>query len=254
VKWRGSQMPGRRSAGLDELMIVNPGSPEATPQMIRIRPHERETQQEAVMAKVEGIREKVHLPIYDSIFVPPPPVTGTAPTLATTMADPRVIRYFVDVQNKTKLETNMQSAGQLSSSNSYEARSIRVIVSSLQPRKEDSKPEKLKQLWNEPEFVAALIYNSVTVFYVGEKVMIEAPTFMFPSGAGVFSGFPTTAGHGVPSPTDTFRFAEPVTIEPQQNFRVEIQFPRDIPEQVATAIGPLRIWVVLDGYMVRDVQ
>ena len=43
-------------------------------------------------------------------------------------------------------------------------------------------------------------------------------------------------------------------IEAQQNFRVEMQFPRDVPRPVAKAIGPLRVWVVLDGYMVRDVQ
>ena len=47
---------------------------------------------------------------------------------------------------------------------------------------------------------------------------------------------------------------EPVMIEAQQSFRVEMQFPRDVPRAVATATGPLRIWVVLDGYLTRDVQ
>ena len=51
------------------------------------------------------------------------------------MTDPRVIRFFVDVQNKTKLETNMQTAGQLPSQNSFEVRSLRVVVS--EPRAED---------------------------------------------------------------------------------------------------------------------
>ena len=45
------------------------------------------------------------------------------------MTDPRVIRFFVDVQNKTKLETNLQAAGQLPSLNSFEARALRVVVS-----------------------------------------------------------------------------------------------------------------------------
>ena len=58
----------------------------------------------------------------------------------------------------------------------------------------------------------------------------------------------------------TFRFAEPVIIEPQQNFRVEMMFPQGVPGQdpqigsLAKIRGPWRIWVVLDGYLTRDVQ
>ena len=33
------------------------------------------------------------------------------------MTDPRMIRFFVDVQNKTKLETNLQASGVLPSNN-----------------------------------------------------------------------------------------------------------------------------------------
>ena len=43
-------------------------------------------------------------------------------------------------------------------------------------------------------------------------------------------------------------------IEPQQNFRVEMLFPRDVPEDLSKLTGPFTIWVVLDGYLVRDVQ
>jgi hypothetical protein len=240
-------MARTRRPPLDELMIVNPGSP-AAPRVVRL-PGAKET----AMAKVEGLKEKLHYPLYDAFFVPPASANGT-PTFSSSMTDPRVIRYFVDVQNKTKLETNMQAAGQLPSLNSFEARAMRVVVSSLQPRKEDSRPEKLRHAFNEPEFMADLIYSSVTTLLVGEKTMIELPTFGFPSGAGVFSGFPSVATHGSPDPMATFRFAEPVMIEPQQNFRVELQFPREVPERVASVTGPLRVWVQLDGYMVRDVQ
>ena len=78
-----------------------------------------------------------------------------------------------------------------------------------------------------------MIYNSVTSLIVGEKTMIEAPTWWFPSGAGVSPGFPTVSNHGQPDPTATFSFAEPCFIEPQQNFRVEMLFPRDVPGQVS---------------------
>ena len=108
-----------------------------------------------------------------------------------------------------------------------------------------------------------MIYNSVTSLIVGEKIMIETPTWWFPAGAGVSPGFPTVSNHGEPDPTATFRFAEPCFIEPQQNFRVEMLFPRDVPGQAddhrpesgwRDVKGPLRIWVVLDGYLTRDVQ
>ena len=59
------------------------------------------------------------------------------------MTDPRVIRFFVDVQNKTKLETNLQAAGQLPSLNTFEARALRVVVSNL--RFEDMKKDKAGQ-------------------------------------------------------------------------------------------------------------
>ena len=207
------------------------------------------------MAKVQGVKEKLHFPLYDAFFVP-----DSDTTFQKAMTDPRVIRFFVDIQNKTKLETNLQASGVLPSLNTFEARALRVVVSNLRfpcpPVKE------LKSNLNESEILADLIYNSVTSLLVGEKIMIEAPTFWFPSGAGVFPGFPTVSSHGEPDPTATFRFAEPVFIEPQQNFRVEMLFPRGVPGQVAAndpirladVKGPLRIWVALDGYLTRDVQ
>jgi hypothetical protein len=214
------------------------------------------------MAKVQGVKEKLHSPLYDAFFVPGAPPDKT---FSAAMTDPRMIRFFVDVQNKTKLETNLQAAGVLPSLNTFEARALRVVVSSLHrydPKAQGPKAE-LKAERNEAEILADLIYNSVTALIVGEKVMIEMPTFWFPAGAGVSPGFSTVTNHGEPDPTATFRFAEPVFIEPQQNFRVEMLFPQGVPGQgaqqpdenkLAGVKGPLRIWVVLDGYLTRDVQ
>ncbi|HXH14317.1 MAG TPA: hypothetical protein VNP04_31715 [Alphaproteobacteria bacterium] len=214
------------------------------------------------MAKVQGVKEKLHSPIYDAFFVPDttPPVT-----FEKTMTDPRVIRFFVDVQNKTKLETNLQAAGVLPSLNTFEARALRVIVSNIRFDSRTFSDETVRKNLNESEILADLIYNSVTSLIVGEKIMIEMPTYWFPAGAGVSPGFPTVSSHGEPDPMATFRFAEPVLIEPQQNFRVEMLFPRGVPGQgttpttsevtkLANVTGPLRIWVVLDGYLTRDVQ
>lgn len=210
------------------------------------------------MGKVQGVKEKLHYPIYDAFFVP------NGETFQSKLTDPRMIRFFVDVQNKTRLETNLQAAGVLPSLNSFEARAMRVVVSSL-PSFIDNITEQEN---TEAGFLSDFIYSSVTTLLVGEKVMIEMPTYFFPSGAGVTQGGSDQNGgivynHGQPDPMSTFRFAEPVAIEPQQNFRVEISFPQGIPGQsrdggkpggLANAKGPLRIWVVLDGYLTRDVQ
>lgn len=344
------------------------------------------------MAVVKGIREKVHLPLYDSIAVKKEEQWRKDQGSST-------LKFFIDVQGKTKLETNMQSASQLSHYNTFEARAMRVIVSDLPAEfppettaedegydvVDDSEEENIFHLnptvggssgaigainvngaavpgTFEPAFVTAVgsttpaagavpisasveigldkivellreskgsddgfvslspdddevtltannvelsenqidrlvsfgasipvstsdlefllselqekdvppdfqlekeggitkfinkfIYNTVTTFYVGEKIMIQMPTFFFPSGAGAMNGHAAT--HGEPDPMATFRFAEPINIDRQQNFRVEIEVPdSDVLKELQRVYGPLFVWVVLDGYMTRDVQ
>ncbi len=223
------------------------------------------------MAKVQGMQEKLHSPLYDCFFVKEEykDKDNKIPKVFTDfMTDPRVIRFFVDIQSKTKLETNLQASGVLPSLNRFEARALRVVVSNLRPKEfgdSTGSGKSPRAPANESAILADLIYNSVTSLIVGEKIMIEMPTFWFPSGAGVSPG-QTVSNHGEPDPTATFRFAEPVYIESQQNFRVEIAFPQGVPgvptgvitepdtKKLAHVTGPLRIWVVLDGYLTRDVQ
>ena len=103
--------------------------------------------------------------------------------------------------------------------------------------------------------IGKFIYNTVTTLFVGEKIMIQMPTWFFPAGAGPFSESARFTTHGEPDPMATFRFAEPIYIDKQQNFRVEIEVPdSDTLKEIQKIYGPLNIWVVLDGYMTRDVQ
>ncbi len=189
------------------------------------------------MAVVKGIREKVHLPLYDAI-------TFDDKTTIKEQISARgnLLKFFVNIQDKTKLETNQQEAGVLSHYNTYEARAMRVI---LEP------PYDTTNKVFDTKFLSDCIYNSVTSFIVGEKVMIQAPTWFFPSGAGPSNV--TGETNGVPSPEATFRLAEPVQISHQQNFRVEIEFPRGVTDLKDT-LGPAKVWVVVDGYITRDVQ
>lgn len=314
------------------------------------------------MAVVQGIKEKVHLPIYDSIKVEPEKQLRDAENSST-------IKFFVNVQGKTKLETNLQSASLLPHYNTFEARAMRVVISDLPPEfsdeakgegeefevtDEDGKlidssgkvegatgfdatkkvvarfeldlkrlMELLKEARDSEEreteleidddsvtltangseltsaeidavsaaggvialsvadleeiiqdlgkqsppleqirpndgagtIVGRLIYNTVTSLFVGEKEMIKMPTWFFPGGAGLSTSGERFTNHGEPDPMATFRFAEPIFIDKQQNFRVEIEVPdSDTLKEIQKFYGPLFIWVVLDGYMTRDVQ
>src|SRR5258705_8927669 len=79
------------------------------------------------MAVVQGIREKVHLPLYDSLSVDGEKQIGDIEKSGT-------LKFFIDVQGKTKLETNLQSAGLLPHYNTFEARALRVVFSDLPPK------------------------------------------------------------------------------------------------------------------------
>jgi hypothetical protein len=108
---------------------------------------------------------------------------------------------------------------------------------------------------NGAEILSKLVYQSVTSFVVGEKTMMQMPTWFFPAGAGPYAEGGRVVTHGFPTPEATFHFAEPVLIDAQQNFRVEIEVPDATTlSELQRIYGPFFIWVVLDGYMQRDVQ
>jgi hypothetical protein len=319
------------------------------------------------MARVENVMERIQGPLYDSVSVDPGKQIGDVERSGT-------LKFFVNVQDKTKLETNLQSAALLPHYNTFEARAMRVVISDLPPEypsdenqgplattddlevsdpdgqgftittgttvakvtspsqplitaKVKTTVDLLASLFKEASesqdgtaeldvdddavtlvfagndqgktvvdqvatlggivvlykddledmndslktkaipkeqldpnngsgtVIGKLIYNTVTTLYVGEKQMISMPTWFFPAGAGPYSETGRFTTHGEPSPTATFRFAEPVYIDKQQNFRVEIEVPdTDTLKDIQRIYGPMNIWVVLDGYMTRDVQ
>ena len=308
------------------------------------------------MAIVQGIREKVHLPLYDSLFVDPEKQLRNVERSST-------LKFFVNVQGKTRLETNLQSASLLPHHNTFEARAMRVVISDLPPEfseevvsgdqdefvefdvtnedgelldaagnaggtgvtadlefdlaalmdmlkearesedravylgvdddevtiydgdtevdppellinegeievtiadleamitslKEEAPPlEQIRPSDGAGNLISKIIFNTVTTLFVGEKIMIQMPTWFFPGGAGAYSEGATFVSHGEPSPMATFRFAEPIYIDKQQNFRVEIEVPdADTLKEVQKIYGPFYIWIVIDGYMTRGVQ
>src|SRR5690349_1076274 len=87
------------------------------------------------MAVVQGIREKVHLPLYDSLSVDKEKQIGDIEKSGT-------LKFFVNVQGKTKLQTNLQSASLLPHYNTFEARAMRVVISDLPPEFPDDDQQK----------------------------------------------------------------------------------------------------------------
>src|SRR5688572_14490976 len=79
------------------------------------------------MAVVQGVKERVHMPLYDALIVEPERQLREVETTPT-------LKFFVNVQQKTKLETNLQSASLLPHYNTFEARAMRVVISDLTPR------------------------------------------------------------------------------------------------------------------------
>lgn len=207
------------------------------------------------MGKVNGMKEKLHYPIYDAFYVLKATADGRQPTFVEAMGgDRQRIQFFTNIQGKTRLETNLQAAGVLPSMNSLEVRALRIIVAADRGNLKRQDPNDVETPITTAEFIESLIFNSVTTLLVGEKLQIEAPTFWFPSGTGVSTTTDDMADFGRPDPMATFRFAEPVFIDPQQNFRVEMQFPRNVPPEVEKCKGPIWVWAALDGYLTRDVQ
>ncbi len=48
--------------------------------------------------------------------------------------------------------------------------------------------------------ISKLVFNTVTTLFVGEKIMIEMPTWFFPGGAGPYSFTSNMISHGEPTP------------------------------------------------------
>jgi len=78
------------------------------------------------MAMVQGIREKLQWPLYDSLLIEKESQLRDTESSST-------LKFFVNVQGKTKLETNLQSASLLPHYNTVEARAMRVVISDLPP-------------------------------------------------------------------------------------------------------------------------
>jgi hypothetical protein len=157
-------------------------------------------------------------------------------TLALT-AGTAVYRFFsVPVSGaKSRLSTNMVLAGVLPSPQSFLVKAVRVIA------KASATTAKVDNLVNE----------SYCVFKVGEKEALVAPTVLFNAGAGVANRITTdVAQNGVQDARSIWTLDQPVMIGVNQSFYLDLIFDTAI----TTALGAIKVLVVLDGDQTRGVQ
>lgn len=91
------------------------------------------------MAVVQGMKEKLQWANHDAIRVDPGKQLRDVENSST-------LKFFVNVEGKTKLETNLQSASLLPHYNTFEARAMRVVISDLPPEYPEETKGKCEDL------------------------------------------------------------------------------------------------------------
>ena len=219
------------------------------------------------MAKVQGIQEKLHWPLYDAFVVPEQNGHAAAPTFATEMAkrDARILRFFVDVQNKTRLETNLQASGQLPSLNRYEVRAMRVVVSPMlrrgRARKDEGRRARSRHRQRARRSHLQLGHESARRRKDDDR---DADLLLprrrrrqpgQPRGCRVTASLIRWPRSGSPNRSRSNRTRTSAWKSSSRRACPSAGRPRrTMPLRLGDATGPLRLWVVLDGYLTRDVQ
>lgn len=175
--------------------------------------------------------EALHQPIYDAQSI-------------TASGD---FSYFQAPAGRSKLLTNVQTAGQLSWPKRFSIKAIRLV----------------------PEFgtvlsdLVALYQNAIFRLDVGEKNYLTLPAFMLTPGVGLetqstfdaqiaaASLAPTVyANNGRPDHHNIYALIHPVYIPPVQNFAVTLQI---LSGASFTSAG-FDLWTFLEGELLREIQ
>lgn len=194
------------------------------------------------MPRLSGVREKHHQPYWDTIIRVD---ANTAP--ATTVTSPT--RLFATGNNLGDNSwTNMLTAGQLPSDQSYLMLAMRVW------------------LWFVGTSALTMYQLAVNQLYLnlvmGDKPQFTAPCWYFPQGGGIwgFDSSTPTMTNGVPQTTAILKFGKPIPMPVRQNFYVEASFYdlnnlsfRTSYLNESTSIGKREIKVFVDGLHTRDV-
>lgn len=191
------------------------------------------------MPRLHGYRERLHQPLWD--------------TLIRTTGDPSPA-----IVNSTKLFgnsnigqlalTNLQTAGQLASDQTYVILALRCWLFF----------DGTNRRANYMDVTSQLFWTLI----VGTKPMFQAPCWYYPAGGGVW-GFDSTASifsHGTPEQAAILKLARPIIVPVRQNFAASADF---FAMGSVSALNLLNtgatddqknISFMLDGLQTRDVQ
>lgn len=191
------------------------------------------------MPRLQGYRERVHQPLWD--------------TLVRTVGDPSPV-----IQNSARLfgnaivgdlgRTNMSSSGQLASDQTFVALALRAYLFFDGTNKRDNYLGTANQL--------------IWTLVVGQKPMFQVPCWYLPAGGGIW-GFDSTNSVfslGTPEQGALLKLARPIIIPVRQNFYASADWFNIGTVSALDGINAGAtddqkvIQFVIDGLQTRDVQ
>jgi len=193
------------------------------------------------MAKLVGVRERLHKPFYDTICRADTGVAASPTVAAET-------RLFNGTNLGLEYWTNMQVAGQFSCDSTYILLAMRCYMQFV------GTVANTIYSWAAQQLYLTLV--------TGEKPMVTAPAWMFPQGGGIWGYDSVTpiSCNGTPQTDSILKLAKPVPIPARQSFNVKASFYAMTTSDIratylnTTHTSNREIKVVIDGLLTRDVQ
>jgi hypothetical protein len=193
------------------------------------------------MPRLHGYRERLHQPIWDTLI-------RTVGTPSPTIINGAQLFGNSAIGDLSK--TNMTTAGQLSSDQTYVILALRCWLFF------DGTNRRLLYL----DTMSQLFWTLT----LGSKPMFQAPCWYFPSGGGVW-GFDATASifnNGTPEQAAILKLARPIIVPVRQNFAARADFfnigavsALNLLNGTGGADDDVKnIMFMLDGLQTRDVQ
>jgi len=191
------------------------------------------------MPRLHGYRERLHQPLWDTLVR-----TTGAPSPGIVNST----KLFGNANIGNLALTNLQTAGQLASDQTYVILALRCFLFFDGPNRRFNYLEVTSQLF--------------WTLTVGTKPMFQAPCWYYPSGGGVW-GFDATASIfslGTPEQAAILKLARPIIVPVRQNFAAQADFFAIGSTSAlnglnaAAADDILDISFMLDGLQTRDVQ
>lgn len=214
------------------------------------------------MAKVKGVRERVHQPFYD---------TALRGIGITTLQNQ--FQLFGSANIGQPDRTNLQVPGQLASDATYVCKAVRCLMyfQSLADQVFNTAFGTLSAITTSTgtnaraeDCYMMAAYGAYFTLAVGNKPMLNGPLWYIPAGGGI-AGFTTENSrhalqNGVPSQEAILKLAKDIHVPARQNFSCVLNFfPFAVQGAgqggaISTAVSPLDFLNQFDGLKLLQIQ